>query len=267
MLERNFYSNQEMTEITGRYRNVQISMFWLGVFILSSQIGLGIFSNEGFPRSISHSYHTPMGDFAFGCLFAVGVFLISYQSPTSDASKFRLPVLVGTMELPVGYNFWISTSAGLGAIGVALLPVDPVVAPVCVSQIDQTEFTNCTNGLTQHGELLSIKNGWHFLSASVFFVGTALLCFFIFPAEYFRWSDPNNEEEKENIAYLKPAALKYFILGFILLICIYCLWQTKESSTALKISQTNIQWFFLWEMAAVTAFTVAWGFKAREPLT
>ena len=239
-----------------KYKSIQKWMVRLGCLVLLSQIWLGVFDDHGFPPSISHSYHTVVGDIVFGGLFAVGVFLISYQSPFADGK----PRNFWFLSVSGGRNFWISTLAGLGAIGVAIFPVDPRVASECVALIQGTVEQDCVSGMTNFTHLAGWENGWHLSSAIVFFVSIAFLCFCVFPFE----SKPDRplwkSKGEDIVFYIRP--LLYYLFGAVILISSVLLILKGEGS--LRLLGQEVELFLIWEMIAVAAFTAAWLMKCYD---
>lgn len=252
----------EVFNVAGRYKAIQIAMFIAGLVVLVSQLYLGFGTAEGFPPSISHSYHTLMGDVVFGCLLAVGIFLLAYQSPTDYSKSVNLLFL--SVRLHQGWNFWFSTLAGLGAIGVALLPVDPRAAEECLLIARSEVVNDCVSGFTNHAGDADNPNLWHFVSAAAFFVSIALLCIFVFPKDQklFKYIPADEEAGAKAVVTIYIPIYQLcgiFILGMIALLRL-------DSGQSVTIVGEEIKLFFLWEWLAVLAFTIAWGFKCRERL-
>lgn len=90
--------------------------------------------------SISAFYYTGAHDLFVGILWAIGVFLLFYQGPEKR-------------------DFWVSTGAGLCAIGVALFPTAPASGPSALE--------------------CAVSN-WHISFASVFFLLITGMTLFLF---------------------------------------------------------------------------------------
>ena len=242
--------------LASKYKSIQIWMVRLGILVLLSQIWLGVFDDHGFPSSISHSYHTVVGDLVFGALFAVGIFLVSYHSPFTDGT----PTKVWFISISGGKNFWISATAGIGAIGVAVFPVDPRVASECVAQIQGALEQACVNGLTSFTHLFGWENGWHLSSAFAFFVAIGLLCILVFPND----SRPERRLWKSKgeylVIYVRPL-LYYTFGGLIFISCLLLIFAGDGQWNAFG---QQIELFLIWEMLAVTAFTFAWLMKCYD---
>ncbi|MEM6758718.1 MAG: hypothetical protein AAF601_04505 [Pseudomonadota bacterium] len=218
-------------------------MIWCAVVVLMSPFALIIWTPDAFPQSISHSYHTWVGDMVFGSLFAVGLFLVAYRNPAETAR--------------LGLSFWVSTTAGLGAIGVAIFPVDPRVAEDCHLVIEKTASTACVSGLTTHGNLA------HFGAAVLFFVSIALLCLVVFTREEKAGYKHNDSDRTYT---LRPkrfrAAVIYVLCGVGLLYCLYAL--ATDSGGSFPFEGVEVSLFYFWEYVAVLLFAVAWTVKAAR---
>lgn len=78
----------------------------LGIFFPFALIGFSkLFFNTELQISLSHYYHTGVRDIFVGILFLIGAFLIFYKGYND-----------------VSYDEWMSTAAGVCAIGTALFP-------------------------------------------------------------------------------------------------------------------------------------------------
>lgn len=176
--------------------------------------------------SISEFYHTAMGDVLVGVLVAIGVFLIAYVGHKPQSSD-KLT------------DWWVSTIAGIGALGVALFPVVPQDPP--------SDPSSAIQGIVAHWG--TWWEGIHFVSAAVFFLCMALFCFYLFPYN-----------GKDKIRYLNEAGnTTYLICGVFLLFAIggmavYLAAGDSALGTSLK-SWNALYWL---EAIGVLAFAIAW---------
>ncbi|MBV0913756.1 hypothetical protein [Anianabacter salinae] len=123
----------------------------------------------GMQPSISEFYHTHMGDILVGTLSAIGVFLIAYLGYPPKPGENRVVT-----------DFWVSSAAGLGAIGVALFPVAWATGICPPGQSFETEgmtYTCPVQGVTSHAQLA------HFGSAALFFGMISVMCLWLFPRD------------------------------------------------------------------------------------
>ena len=179
--------------------------------------------------SISAFYHTPMGDVLVGILVAIGIFLITYMGHKPNKGD-RLT------------DWWVSTIAGIGAIGVALFPTLP-------SEADCASFEPPT---VIQGIVIHWCQWWgpiHFVSAIVFFVCMALFCLCLFP-----------KNAKGEVHYFDEAGnTTYFVCGVLLLAAIGGLllyFFIRNTSLGQSLGAANFVFWF--ETLGVVAFAVAW---------
>ena len=95
------------------YMDLRKTVGWLGtllpaVLLAGNLIFPAAVRLPGLPESMSYYYYTPMRNILVATLCALGVFLLSYLGHDRP-------------------DFWITTVAGLGAIGTALFPTKPAV--------------------------------------------------------------------------------------------------------------------------------------------
>jgi hypothetical protein len=201
---------------------------------------------HGMQPSISEFYHTHMGDLLVGCLLAIGIFLISYLGyPRRPGERLS--------------DQWVSTLAGIGAIGVALFPVVPPDLATCppgesfdVAR-EQSRVVTCpVQGFVSHWTSFT----WiHFASATLFFLSLAVFCFFLFPKGHqtedgrIDWSETNNRI--------------YFVCGSVLLLSIALLGVYALAGDGTKELLREYNYVFWWESAGVFAFAISWLTKGK----
>jgi hypothetical protein len=222
----------------------------LGLLGLALPLSLLVYAKVlgyGMQPSISEFYHTHMGDILVGCLVAIGVFLVAYQGyPRQPGEHFS--------------DQWVSTIAGLGAIGVALFPVVPADLAACppgqgfpVADTELLRTVTCpVQGFVRHWTAFA----WvHFTSAAVFFLCLAVFCLVLFPKGDRRpdggidWKAPNNRV--------------YLICGILLLASIGFLGAYALAPQGTKAVLARYNYIFWWETVGVVAFAVSWLTKGK----
>jgi hypothetical protein len=196
--------------------------------------------------SISEFYHTRMGDFLVGTLIAIGIFLIAYLGYPRKTGELLS-------------DQWISTLAGLGAIGVALFSVVPPDLAACPPgaifpgiATPPGDVTCPTQGFVAHWTRMP----WiHFASAALFFGCLAVFCLVLFPkgdrtkAGGIDWTTPNNRV--------------YLICGAAILVSIAALGIYALLGRGSKTWLDSVHYVFWWETVGVIAFAVSWLTKGK----
>jgi hypothetical protein len=89
---------------------------WIGTLLPVVLVaGEAIVSSAPLPISLSDYYYTPMRNIMVGSLCVLGVFLLVY-------------------DVGVRLDHWVTNAAGLGVLGVALLPGSPEVAHLTTTE-------------------------------------------------------------------------------------------------------------------------------------
>lgn len=96
-------------EMARCYLRLHVAVGALGVLLPVILVVLGLLEEATIQPSLSDYYHTLEHDIYVGTLFAIGLFLVAYQG----YPRSRGELLSDT---------WITTLAGIGALGVALFP-------------------------------------------------------------------------------------------------------------------------------------------------
>ncbi len=186
--------------------------------------------------SISEFYHTAMGDYFVGSLITVGIFLIAYLGyPRAEGETLS--------------DFWISTFAGIGAIGVALFPTtQPVDAPCPPGTMDAANgFTCPTTGFVAHWTSFPVI---HFLFAILFFVCIFIICVFLFTKNS---SGPDAKRDWSTLENKTYVACGAAILTAMVMLGYYFL-----AGEARKEALAEVHWVFWWETVGVIAFGISW---------
>jgi hypothetical protein len=196
--------------------------------------------------SISDFYHTRMGDFLVGTLVAIGIFLITYLG---------YPRKKGEMMS----DQWVSTLAGLGAIGVALLSVAPPDLAACPPGSNFPGIGTSPAGITCPTQGIVIhwtRLPWiHFASAALFFGCLAIFCFFLFPK--------GDRKAGGGIDWSTPENRTYFACGSAILISIAALGIYAILGSGAKAALASVHYVFWWETVGVIAFAISWLTKGK----
>ena len=239
------------TSLVLSYLAVRASLGVLGLALPVTLFFYSQFVTEGrLQPSISDYYHTHMGDYFVGSLWAIGVFLIAYKGYERTQIQKQSGRWIDKLS-----DRWVSTVAGFSAISVALFPVNP-------TQIDALAPT----GFTFH------TNAAHYAAAGVFFTSMALFCLVLFP---------RGDGSEDNIIHKDGRTMTqmkwtwrngYFIVcGGIIVLSMAALgvFLALLSAGQSEWIETLESWdyFFWWEVAAVLAFAAAWLEKGRNLLS
>ncbi len=221
----------------------------LGILGLALPAALLIYAlplRFGMQPSISEFYHSHMGDFVVGCLVAIGVFLISYQGyPRQPGERLS--------------DQWVSTVAGIGALGVALLPASPPHPAACppgsvfAVVVDPAREVICPiQGIFTHWAAYE----WvHFAFAAVFFACLAIFCFFLFPA--------GDRKPDGRIDWSTGRNRVYLICGFAILGSVLAIGGYALSGDGTKEWLRGYNYVFWAEAVGVVAFAISWLTKGK----
>jgi len=195
---------------------------WVGI-LMPFAIRLGDYWLEGVwsSESISAYYYTRMRDVFTGTLIVTGALLSCYRGP-------------GTRDNVV------TTIAGLAAVGIALLPIDPEYSPITLARFRETLSAACYQN---HGPL-----GYHFYAVTIFFGLAAYLVYFRFPLP--------------SVPTITPQKLQrnrvYRLCGVVMALSFVVIAAVKYGS-----KEGSIFWP---ETTAIVAFGVAWLVKGQTIL-
>lgn len=191
-------------------------------------------AGRGMQPSISEFYHTHMGDILVGGLASIGVFLLSYKGYERKPGD------------PLISDFWASTLAGIGALGVALFPVTapgPLDCPPGSVTLPPPVPPETIQGITGHPSWL------HPGSAILFFAAITYMCVFLFPKGPGRW---------RMAVFLKPENAVYAACGAMMLAACIGLAFVFGDGCAARWNAT-----FWFETLGIVAFAVAWLVKGK----
>lgn len=266
----------ERRQLIAGFRNVRYALGVLGFALPLTLTVYGVLPWTKFETSISHFYHSPLGDFLVGALWAIGVFLIAYKN--YQPQQFDAPA-AAILDRHSG-DRRIAIAAGISAIGVAMFPVVPDGG--CESSI------GCgIRGLTHYGEF-PFTSALHFGFATTFFVCIMVFCFVVFPAtpgpveEMVRTRrtrgsrgdglitirrEPNARGGTTLVISVSRQRL-YIWCGRVIALSLACLvgYMLLETFAyeAWLEALDRVRWFFAWEAIAVVAFATAWLAKGTE---
>lgn len=263
---------QENRSVVGSLFKVATALGFLGFVLLVSLICIRLTSGS-WPPSISHSYHTAMGDILVGTLCAIGVFLISYKdfNPEEYCSEYSEKFWTHY------WDRWWSRAAGFGAIGVALFPVDPTIVTDCTHIVSDSLMVPCSGGgMIWHGSVVlkygdvTFSNLVHFGFAGIFFVSIFILCLFFFPTDTInaQYLGGNTKDGWEiSFSVPKRRTMIFWGIGAVIALCVAGLGYMAAydgSQNRLFLFLEGRNGFFWLESLAVLAFSCAWLLKAQD---
>ncbi len=183
-----------------------------------------IVSGFSFEPSVSAYYHTGIGDFFVGCLFAIGLFLCTYAGPD-------------------GKDIVFGVIAGVSAVFVALLPVD----------IQMADGTTIDNGYVSE---------IHWIAATTLFTMFGLISTFVFTKHgkgrrtfASPFSNIPQDQEKKRLHY------KYIYCGMFIFACMFMIMFFKMVVDVQEFFP-GMTPTFLFEELALIAFAYSWSLKA-----
>jgi hypothetical protein len=204
------------------YRRIRKVIGWLGISLPCALVLLSLipFFKTAIQNSISYYYYTNLREIFTGVLCAVSLFLIRYKG-------FENPV------------FWkndnkMTNLAGIMALGVALIPTNPVNCPEKI----YTLIPFCVKVL-----------GWlHYFFAASFFAVLAIISIFIFTVGQIKTRDIPLSRLNENLIY-RTCGFTIIVSLILMPVC-----------EALKLFPRST---LVLEAIALIAFGSAWLIKGR----
>ncbi len=203
------------------YYTLRKAIGWLGLLMpIIVRWGAKLLEKIPSHDSISAYYYTSMRDVFVGVLAAIGVFLFCYRGPDKKD------------------NFWTNV-AGLCAVGIALLPTDPIYHERISSQYNISSLECYSN----HGPL-----GFHIYVVAAFFLIISYLTIFRFP--------------KPSRPYITKQKLSrnkiYRVSGVVMIVMLIAIVVFKAVNKDQSI--------FWPETIAIVAFGIAWLVKGQAIL-
>lgn len=194
-----------------------LSSTWAGVLLESS---------------ISDYYYTDMRNLLVGILCGIGFFLITYRGyPAKPGERIT--------------DRQVSLLAGLGALGVAFVPVQRAQLAICES-------------VGTPAALISQENLVHFGSATLFFVATAIFCLYFFP---------KGERTPDGKPVWSRRRYAYYLYGIAIVFALVMLFRYEFSGCQARHEFDKIHYVFWWESIAVVGFALAWLTKGKADET
>ena len=203
------------------YFKLRKAIGWLGL-VLPILVRWGAKLSDKIPShdSISAYYYTSMRDVFVGILAAIGVFLFCYRGPNQQDNV-------------------LTNIAGLCAIGIGLLPTEPIYHPL-ISARFATSTAEC---YSNHGPL-----GFHIYVVALFFLVISYLTIFRFPLP----GRPVITTQK-----LKRNKI-YIVCGIVMVLMLIAI---------VAIKAINKDQSIFWpETVAIVAFAIAWLVKGQAIL-
>jgi len=207
------------------YHKLQQTVGWIA-FLMPIAVRLIAYLTQGIftTNSISAYYYTNTRDVFVGSLVAGGIVLAFFRSEHRR-------------------DCWIAVAAGVGAIGLALFPMNVASGILRSSSTTTTESEQILIEALRtgvHGPL-----GYHFVFVAIFFVTTFYLVTFRFRAN--TPADPSERKKQRNTVYVVCGALMGLAFAWIAI-----LWLVDR--------QRSIFWP---ETLAVMSFSCAWLVKGQ----
>jgi hypothetical protein len=200
-------SDTQNNSLIHSYLALRKAVGWIGILLpLTLLAGVVLIFRESIIlRSISHYYYSGMRDVFVGALCAIALFLFFYRGHDNWGK--------------INWDNWLSSLAGLFAIGIALFPT---------TESGPTD----TTGLI------------HFVCAAIFFVILALFSMFIFTK---KGKSPTDEKIVRNRIFR--------ICGAIMLACLLAIFLFMNTSHTHESASSFVFWA---ESIALVAFGISW---------
>ncbi len=216
-------------EIVNAYYRMRQMLGYLGMVLPFTLIVGGLLSIGNIAPSISDYYHTILRDVFVGTMMAIGLFLICYTGYRRQGFE-RVS------------DDWVTTMAGVFALGVALIPNE---IPAAVNRIDSVP--QLVMG-THYAAYL------HYLSALLFLTCLAYISLFKFA----RTANP----VRRRIYIACGLTIVVAIIGTVVASVLRI--SGSDAARALVNDNSLILWF---EAVGVWAFSISWLTKGRADLS
>jgi hypothetical protein len=202
------------------YFTLRKAIGWLGLLMpIIVRWGAKLFEKIPSHDSVSAYYYTSMRDVFVGILAATGVFLFCYRGPDKQDNI-------------------LTNIAGLCAIGIGLLPTEPIYHDLIAARFDTS--ANC---YSNHGPL-----GFHIYVVAAFFLIISYLAIFRFP-----------KPSRPFITKQKLTRNKIYVAcGIVMVVMLVAIVAIKAISMKQSI--------FWPETIAIVAFGIAWLTKGQAIL-
>lgn len=133
-------------------------------------LGKWLLTGQGLEPTISHYYHTIMGDLFVGCMCAIGVFFASYRGPERKddmAGDFACVCAIGvalfrTTPVEIAGRDWIGVVHLAFAVGFL-----GVLAYFCLCLFTKTDSRKTMTRMKKNRNLVYLACGWTILTSIV----------------------------------------------------------------------------------------------------
>jgi hypothetical protein len=256
------------------YLTLRRTLGWIGLGLPVALLALGLALDQDLYTSISAYYHSDLRELMVGALCAVGIFLIAYRG----------------YDLKEEHNLTFSdhataNAAGIGAIGVALLPT--AMETTAVTLPPHWEAGNSLGILGDPLQwVLSLATAktvigvLHLGSALLFFAAIAYLLFRHFPLELkvtlevvtqqAKQADRKLTAEEERLIAIKERRKRAYhrcgkvIIAMIVLLVLDAAWDYFDVAPQTYAAYAEYRPVFWFEAIAVWAFAYGWLVKGRQ---
>ncbi len=211
-------------EIVRNFYRIRQALGLLGLTLPFLLILGGLLSLGKVEPSISDYYHTILRDVFVGVMFAIAIFLICYTGHRRGEEKIS--------------DDWVTTVAGVAALGVAVFPNEGRIAGDTLASVTQSV-------LGRHGAAIA-----HYTSAVVFLSAVGYMAFFRFA----RTAKPTRRR-----IYRACGALIWVATVLVIVASWF-----KVKGPAVPQAIVNDWLLVLWfEALGVWAFSIAWLVKGQ----
>ncbi len=195
-------------------------------------------TDRGAPlESISHYYFTRVGTVFTTTVSMMAIFLLIYKGKTPT-------------------EFWLSTTAGIGALLLVLFPTDNIVDNICIGvgnccgDICQAAERQYTSGVLRDN---LFRRDFHYAASGVFLLSLACTAFFVFVYSKKEMADAINAAD---LRRMKQRNFIYRLCGILMVLAVaFVLWGDKLVGDTVYRDYHLTFWM---ETIAVEAFGLSW---------
>lgn len=195
-------------------------------------------TNHGTPlESISHYYFTRVSSVFTSTVSMLAIFLLIYKGKTPT-------------------EFWLSTTAGIGALLLVLFPTDNIVDNICIGvgnccgEVCQAAERQYTSGVLRDS---LFRRDFHYIASGVFLLSLALTAFFVF---VYSKKEMAEAIDAADLRRMKQRNFIYRLCGVLMVLAVaFVLWgDNLVGDTVYKANHLT----FWMETLAVEAFGLSW---------
>lgn len=195
-------------------------------------------TDRGAPlESISHYYFTRVGAVFTSTVSMMAIFLLIYKGKTPT-------------------EFWLSTTAGIGALLLVLFPTDNIVDNICIGvgnccgDVCQAAERQYTAGVLRNS---LFRKDFHYIASGVFLLSLALTAFFVFVYSKKEMAAAANAADRRRMTQRN---FIYRLCGILMVLAVaFVLWGDKIiGKEAYDLNHLT----FWMETLAVEAFGFSW---------